>query len=414
MGLETLEPRLLLSGQSGPDAFRVSDLRLTGATVAAERVEVEFSEAVAAGTFDLSDIALTVGGAPATITNPVVALSDTVFEINLAGIAGLDLYTLEIGPDIENLSGGLLDQDGDGTAGEVGEDVYQAAVASTDIAIADGGAQYDGADLIIHGAVATIDGHHAFTGLRVESGGLLTHSVSTEADVYSLSLAISGTLEIDATSSIDVTGRGYVDNHTLGNVDLGVDGQAGGSYGGLGNVYSDWPVGDVYGDFANPSELGSGGRGENDSAGHGGGLVRITAGAATVDGAIIADGGAGRYYDYRAGGGGSGGGVYLDVGTLSGAGTISADGGIGYTTQTGAGGGGRVAVYYSDGMTLDPASLTAAGGATGSATGRRPRRCGWMRSGCARGHNLTRTWTRCWAGWTTRRRSMKGSRTPAT
>jgi len=359
---ETLEPRFLLAAD-----FAITGLTLAGgAANPFDVIDIGFSHEVDETSFTLDDVLLESGGAPLAPAGDPVRLDATHYRLDFTGLTGLGVYRLEIGPDVLDADGDKLDQDGDGTGGEVDEDVYRLTFASMDLTIADGDAQYDGADLIVHDSTVTIDGAHAFTALRVESGGMVTHSPATGTETYGLSLAISGALEIDATSSIDVSGRGYTDNHTTGNADLGIDGKAGGSYGGLGYHYWAWPTNDVYGDFRNPDEPGSGGRGADDSAGHGGGLVRISSGSARIDGAIRADGASGRYFSYTYGGGGSGGGVYLDVGLLSGVGVVSADGGIGYTTASGAGGGGRVAVYCDVLDGFDLGGVTSSGGATGS------------------------------------------------
>ena len=174
--------------------------------------------------------------------------------------------------------------------------------------------------------------------VSLEDGGLLTHRNTDASATYALRLTATTLLSIDSTSSINVTGRGYLPGYTYGNTtdggavgDTEADG-SGGSYGGLGGGGTpNW----AYGDYADPNELGSGGS----RTGSGGGLVRITAGAAEINGSIRTDGTEG----YR-GTGGSGGGIRLDVGTLSGSGLITANGGgLGSAFQCGSGG--RIAIY---------------------------------------------------------------------
>ena len=185
---------------------------------------------------------------------------------------------------------------------------------------------------------------------------MLTHRYTDETATYALRLTATTLLSIDGTSSINVTGRGYLPGYTYGNTtdggatgDTESDGSAG-SYGGLGGNYScNW----TYGDFVNPNELGSGGS----RTGSGGGLVRITAAAAEINGSIKADGTTG----YRSTAG-SGGGIRLDVGTLSGSGMITADGGYEIWTFQG-GGGGRIAIYADTFDGFDYATqVTAHGG----------------------------------------------------
>jgi hypothetical protein len=194
-----------------------------------------------------------------------------------------------------------------------------------------------------------------------------------------LDLNVSGSVEIDATSRIDVSERGYLGGYRegLGNVGRtygnmpGAYLNAGGSYGGMGSLSNNnsWGtarVSGVYGDYRNPGELGSGGSGVNSSwpGGDGGGLVRLTAGSLRVDGAILSNGGGDGSGNYQHDGGGSGGGINVNVGTLEGTGVIRANGGTTYSGNSAdaGGGGGRIAIYYEDASGYDFAKVTACGG----------------------------------------------------
>jgi hypothetical protein len=231
----------------------------------------------------------------------------------------------------------------------------------------------------------------AATTMALSNGSILTHHSASTTKVYSLELQV-GSLAVDSTSRIDVSGKGYLggnvgDNtgqyqpgRTLGNA-LGAGGYtsaglgaAGGSYGGLGGPRNDG-TGVVlgYGDYRNPNELGSGGGSVGSAASsckNGGGLVRIIAtgsGGIVLDGSIVADGADG---PCGFGGGGSGGGVLIDTTTLTGAGAISADGGAGGRPAGyyySAGGGGRIAIHFGDISGFDLANVSAAGGAGGDA-----------------------------------------------
>src|SRR5579864_4947270 len=169
--------------------------------------------------------------------------------------------------------------------------------------------------------------------LTVSGGSVVTTYASSPSQVYKLSLTIAGALAVDATSKIDVSGKGYLPGRTTGNTTVGAaTGGTGASYGGTAWTGGTGTTNATYGDYADPSEPGSGGAG-----GAGGGLVRITAAALTLDGQILAsgtDGGPGA-------GGGSGGGVYVAVTTLRGSGLVVARGAGG---GSGGSGGGRVAV----------------------------------------------------------------------
>jgi len=185
------------------------------------------------------------------------------------------------------------------------------------------------------------------------NGAILSQQPATTNLAYSLVLAVTNNLLLDAASSINVSGDGYLPGYTVGNTTVGaaVNG-AGGSYGGLGGVFGVSAANAVYGDYHDPNELGSG-SGANDGGGSGGGLVRITAGTAQVDGTILANG-------YTNTDGGSGGGVLMNVVKLSGAGYISANGGAGNSYS--GGGGGRVAVYTWTALLLPAGNILANGG----------------------------------------------------
>ena len=126
--------------------------------------------------------------------------------------------------------------------------------------------------------------------MRIAEYGLLTHYETTPSFVSWLDLT-AGSLEIDAQSRIDVTGRGYIggkgdweQGRTLGNV-YGSNRGAGGSYGGMGGKYDpNWNPSGTYGDLTNPQELGSGGgTWGGDDGGDGGGLILISAGSISLE-----------------------------------------------------------------------------------------------------------------------------------
>src|SRR5439155_5535597 len=203
--------------------------------------------------------------------------------------------------------------------------------------------------------------------LALENGSLLTHPATTAGTIYGLQLGIAGTLRVDANSSIDVSAHGYLGGHssdnganegrTLNNV-AGSVRRCGGSYGGLGAFgNAEQFANDIYGDYRNPNELGSGGGSDSGPAGNGGGLLQITAGSVSIDGVIASDGGNGS----RFAAGGSGGGIKMVTVSISGAGLIHANGGNG-AEESGGGGGGRVALFYTSSAGNVLANAQALGG----------------------------------------------------
>jgi large repetitive protein len=184
--------------------------------------------------------------------------------------------------------------------------------------------------------------------LRLLNGSILTHPA-----IFENGLVIqTQTLEVDSTSAIDVSGRGYpggrstnnalYEGLTLGNLP-GATRRAAGSYGGLGNVVDSGALSNPpYGHPARPVSLGSGGSAGyyGEAGGHGGGRLKVTATTLQVDGALRADGTAG---NGNQAGCGSGGSIQIQTQILRGVGTISANGGAHQTS----GGGGRIAIDYT-------------------------------------------------------------------
>jgi hypothetical protein len=204
-----------------------------------------------------------------------------------------------------------------------------------------------------------IGGRVVAPAMSVLSGGVLTHPANTATQTFKLDLDIAGTLAIDATSRVDVSGRGYLPGRTTGNTTAGgATGRAGGSHGGIGATLNGGSTTAAYGDYAAPGDWGAGGAGTP-----GGGVTRITAGSLLLDGQVLADG-AGS----QSAGNGAGGSVYVAVGTLAGAGSIQAAGGPSIGQAIG-GSGGRVAVYARDFSSFDTTKITALGGTDFSGAG---------------------------------------------
>ncbi|GDY15021.1 hypothetical protein LBMAG53_38990 [Planctomycetota bacterium] len=218
----------------------------------------------------------------------------------------------------------------------------------------------DSGVLIVSGTTTTVNGSHSFLTVRVNTLGIVTTTPSTAAQEYSMVLGVMQELWIAAGGKIDVSGCGYLAGRTLGNTTTGgatggvSTGYGAGSYGGYGGKVGTGVRPEVYGDWKNPNELGSGGGGA--TGGAGGGLILITAGSISHLGTIAAHGAAstGSYT-----GGGAGGGIRIQTGSYSGSGLIQACGG---TSSYVGGGGGRIALYHTSG-TVDLSKCIAYGAA---------------------------------------------------
>ncbi|WP_100922754.1 Ig-like domain-containing protein [Candidatus Thiodictyon syntrophicum] len=230
-------------------------------------------------------------------------------------------------------------------------------------------AAFDGRNVRVQGATLTLVGDRTFHNVELLNGAVLTHRETTQTEAFGLHVQV-WTLSIDATSRLDVVGRGYLGGdraglggtaHTVGFLP-GAQSGNGGSYGGLGGHYSgsgSAVSNPVNGNLVNPVDLGSGGGAWGGAGGDGGGRVLLSAINLAVDGAVRVDGG---LSSGSASGEGSGGSINLAARTLSGKGTITANGGgTGGANHTG-GGGGRVAIRSLDISTLNLAGITAKGG----------------------------------------------------
>src|SRR4029077_12332347 len=241
---------------------------------------------------------------------------------------------------------------------------------NVDTTIGENNFQFEGKTLQVNGKTLVLNGLHVFANLILLNGAVLTHAPTTSTKLNRLEITVNGTLQVDATSRIDVTGRGFLGGGQPGNpfgnsgITLGLaqgSGTAiGASYGGAGGFANSGPVNAGYGDFRNPSDPGSGGGTISRIGGSGGGLIRITAQTMDLNGQIKADGGAPLGDSFAAAG--SGGGIRIDVGTLRGVGQITANAPSSLAFSGGSGGG-RIALYYQVASTFDLSRINAFGGA---------------------------------------------------
>ncbi|MCK4660746.1 MAG: Ig-like domain-containing protein, partial [Phycisphaerae bacterium] len=109
-------------------AFQVIDLDPVVTTVAPlMSAEVTFSRTIDAATFTVDDAVLVAPSGPVLIDS-VTLLATNVFELTWAPQSEEGNYVLRIGPDIADVCAGLMDQDMDGTAGEVPDDVFEGTI----------------------------------------------------------------------------------------------------------------------------------------------------------------------------------------------------------------------------------------------------------------------------------------------
>jgi hypothetical protein len=115
---------------------------------------------------------------------------------------------------------------------------------------------HSSAAISLSGATLTLDSITA-PELSITSNAELTTYPATATETHKLELEIDGALTVDATSWIHVDEKGYLPGRTKGNTTVGAaTGNSGGSYAGWGTGTD---TNDVYGDYTNPDEFGSGG-----------------------------------------------------------------------------------------------------------------------------------------------------------
>lgn len=244
-----------------------------------------------------------------------------------------------------------------------GEDCIVYVNSSAGISVGDGDGVRALALVIEDGGSATFSGSGKLIlgdSLQITGGGTLTADVPIEVvndvilfsgakmtcsangswdgttdpaslDYNRVILNAGGNMIVESGAVIDVSGKGFADEHGPGSA-------KGGGYAGWG--FRNGPPGASYGSVFSPMSLGS--SGWDDRAG---GAVRLAIGGIlTLDGGVKANG-----TDYRQSGmksyKGSGGSVYITCATLTGSGVIEARGGNFSNDYPGSGG--RISVVQS-------------------------------------------------------------------
>jgi len=225
-------------------------------------------------TFSEADVALT-GPTGLLPVASIESLSASLFRVHFTPLADRGSYQAVIGPNIADLAGNPMNQDNDGVNGEAIADQFTASfrlivanvIFTVGTTISESNTTYEGQDILIEGAQVAIDGTHQFNSVHLINGAVLTHTANTATLTHKVDLSVAEQIIVDATSRIDVTSKGYLPGRTTGNTTLGgATGHGGGSYGGRG-ASNNGSTNAVYGDYADPSDWGSGsGSGPNGNA----------------------------------------------------------------------------------------------------------------------------------------------------
>ncbi|PIR16004.1 MAG: hypothetical protein COV48_11165, partial [Elusimicrobia bacterium CG11_big_fil_rev_8_21_14_0_20_64_6] len=195
--------------------------------------------------------------------------------------------------------------------------------------------------------------------LVVADGGVILHPVNVSSQAFTVNLAVTGNLTVQAGASITADGAGYAGGNPKqvghgpgGGGGSGSKSGAGGGHGGLGGDGTSGAAGGgAYDNLTSPSDFGSGGGGSQSVAGGpGGGRILLQVGGVfLLDGLVSANGAVGSEDSYYSTGGGGGGGGTVNIAAveLSGSGSVRANGGAGRSRGGSGGGGGRVSITIS-------------------------------------------------------------------
>ncbi|NQU23670.1 MAG: Ig-like domain-containing protein, partial [Candidatus Nealsonbacteria bacterium] len=238
--LDTTGPRITASTPGEPVNLRTDTL---------DSAAVTFSEAIdfepVGGSFTVEDVAIT-GPEGDVAPTAITSLGGGEYEVAFDPQTRRGAYAVSVGPDVVDLAGNLMDQDQDGVAGELSQDVFVLSFAAFDadtvfttaMTITEGDTSYDGQDILVTGATVAIDGSHPFNSVHLINSAVLTHSANSSTQTRKLDLTVMEQVLVDSTSKIDVSGQGYLPGYTTGNTtEGGATHKSGGSYGGVGRAY---------------------------------------------------------------------------------------------------------------------------------------------------------------------------------
>jgi hypothetical protein len=226
-----------------------------------------------------------------------------------------------------------------------------------------------GADAHFDGVTVVSPSVAVYGDLTLINGTTMTVPEADESTYYTLDIWVDQTLKIYG-AAVDVSGKGYPQGRTFGNLAYAINGATAGSHASPGGHESAESL-DAYGDYLQAEYPGSGGRYGAAYGAPGGGVVRIQAQALDLDqGAILANGGMGASVNDPTGAGGS---IYIEVsqsiqdtGMLS---LIGANGGGAWDQPRDyTGSGGRVVLRYAADLGFNEDLVIAHGGPS-SATG---------------------------------------------
>ena len=118
---ESFEDRVLLA--AGPFVASATNSPFNLRADSLDSVDVTFNEAISSGTFGADDVSI-AGPSGSVAATEITSLGGNSYRIGFASQAERGIYRVQVGPNITDLDGNLMDQDQDNIGGELNGDVY--------------------------------------------------------------------------------------------------------------------------------------------------------------------------------------------------------------------------------------------------------------------------------------------------
>ena len=132
--------------------------------------DVAFDTPINPSTFTPSDVKLTRPDGTSTAASTITQLNATTYRVGFAPQSAEGTYALEIGPDVRDPAGNLMDQDADGVRGEPAEDKFGSTVTVRAVDLQVTGLVVNASPAMQSGATVTVGWNDANTGNGATGG----------------------------------------------------------------------------------------------------------------------------------------------------------------------------------------------------------------------------------------------------
>ncbi len=180
-----------------------------------DRITLSFNESIQPGSFTLEDIAILEGPDGAITATAVNPLAAGEFEVTFEPQNTPGVYRLRVGPDVADVGGNLMDQDGDGVPAETSEDQFETMFTLEAGAQVVGRFDFGTADSPVatdYTAIVHTDSYSASIGYGWQTGTV--YSINRGGDALTRDLNYTH----DATFAVDLPNGEYDVTVTLGEV----------------------------------------------------------------------------------------------------------------------------------------------------------------------------------------------------